>query len=211
MKTVRRTLCIAVLVTLSGLFLASSVSAQVLATGETGGKGNHAVLLSANAIVPDGLSLLNVFGQYIYGVTDRLDVGPVYGNVSALGRTQHYVGVSWNLNLLRRSQTFVDVSFFGVVTVPLNKRGEASTVFTAPAIIVSRPVNIKGRPINLYSGFNTNAPISQRADKLFTPPETVWNIPVGLSVAVSGKWMICAEVDIHNNVNAFGAGLIRTF
>lgn len=211
MKTVRQTLFVLGGALLLGAFLTSSVSAQVLATGETGGKGNQAIFLSANNIVPEGLSLLNVYGQYVYGVTDRLDVGPVYGNISALGRTQHYVGINWNLTLLRRKQAFVDVSFFGVATVPLNKRSEASTVFTAPAIVVSRPVTVKGRPVSFYSGFNANTPIGQRADKLFTPSEMVWNIPAGFSTAVSGKWIICAEVDINNNLNAFGIGLIRTF
>lgn len=189
----------------------SVANAQVLVTGETGGKGNQAVLVSANGLTPEGLSLLNVYGQYIYGLTDRLDVGPVYGNVSALGRTQHYVGVGWNLAILHRSQAFVDVSFFGVVTTPLNKRGEASTVFATPALVVSRPVTVNGVSISLYSGLNTNVPAGQRSDKLFTPPEATWNIPAGFSTKVSVNWFLYAEVDVHSRVEAFGVGLVRTF
>ncbi|MDP3763796.1 MAG: hypothetical protein Q8Q92_04115 [bacterium] len=190
---------------------ASSANAQVLATGETGGKGNQAVLVSANGLLPEGLELLNVYSQYVYGVTDWLDFGPVYGNISALGRTQHYVGAGWNLRLLRRSQVFVDVSFFGVVTVPLNKRDEASTVFTAPALVVSRPVTLHGKLVALYTGLNTSVPVGQRGDKLFTPPEAVWNVPVGFSTAVSGSWLLYAEVDVKNRVKAVGVGLVRTF
>ncbi|OGM96658.1 MAG: hypothetical protein A2816_01215 [Candidatus Yanofskybacteria bacterium RIFCSPHIGHO2_01_FULL_39_44] len=194
-----------------GACFTSSVSAQVLATGETGGQGNSAVLLSANGIVPDGLGLLNVYGQYVYGVTDWLDFGPIYGNVSALGRTQHYVGFGWNTTLLRRNHVGVDVSFFGVATVPINKRNEASTVFTAPAIVVSRPVTVNGKSVSLYSGLNSNVPVGQRSDKLFTPPETVWNVPIGASTAVSGSWLLFGEVDVRNGVEAVGLGLVRTF
>lgn len=201
-----------VLVLILGVFFTSSVSAQVLATGETGGKGNQAVLVSANGLFPDGLELLNVYGQYIYGVTDWLDLGPVYGNVSALGRTQHYTGVGWNLRLLRRSQIFVDVSFFGVVTVPLNKRDEASTVFTAPALVVSRPVTVNGRTASLYTGVNTNIPVGQTSNKLFTSPNAVWNVPVGFSTSVSEKWLLYAEVDVRTKrVYAVGVGLVRAF
>lgn len=199
------------LVAAVGILLADQASAQVLATGETGGKGNQAVLVSVNGILPEGLELVSVYGQYIYGVTDWLDLGPIYGNVSALGRTQHYVGVGWNLNVLRRSRVFVDVSFFGVATVPLNKKDEASTVFTAPAVVVSRPVTVNGKSVSLYSGLNTNVPVGQRSDKLFTSPETVWNVPVGASTAISRHWLLFGEVDVHNSVKAIGIGVVRTF
>lgn len=194
-----------------GLFFVSSASAQVLATAETGGKGGQAVLFSANGLLPEGLKLFNVYGQYIYGVTDRLDVGPIYGNITALGRTQHYVGLGWNLTLLRRSQTFVDVSLFGTATVPLNSRNDASTVLATPALVVSRPLTLNGKAVNLYSGLNTNVPVGQRTDKLFTLPETVWNVPVGISTAVSGNWLLYAETDVHNGIKAVGIGLVRTF
>lgn len=194
-----------------GLFFVSSASAQVLATAETGGKDGQAVLFSANGLLPEGLELFNAYGQYIYGVTDRLDVGPLYGNVTALGRTQHYVGFGWNLTLLRRSQTFVDVSLFGTVTVPLNSRNDASTVLATPALVVSRPLTLNGKAVSLYSGLNTNVPVGQRTDKLFTPPDAVWNVPVGASTAVSGNWLLYAETDVRAGVKAVGVGLVRTF
>lgn len=172
MRTERKNLLVLGLVLLFGVFFISSASAQVLATAETGGKGNQAVLVSVNGLFPEGLELFNIYGQYIYGVTGRLDMGLVYGNISSLGRTQHYAGLGWNLNIFRRDQVFVDISFFGAATVPLNKRDEASTAFTAPALVVSRPVTVYGRSVSLYSGVTTNVPISRTADKLFTPPDT---------------------------------------
>lgn len=211
MKTSRQ-IFFAFMISLIFMLGTSSISAQVLATGETGGKGNQAVLVSAIGLLPDSLELLNVYGQYIYGVTDWLDLGPLYGNISVLGHTQHYIGAGWNLRLLRRSQTFVDVSFFGVATIPLDKRGEASTVFTAPAIVVSRPVLINGKSISFYTGINSNVPFGSTDDKLFTPPDAFWNVPAGFSTAVSEKWLFYAEVDVRTKkVDAVGVGLVRTF
>lgn len=208
MKNVRQIFVVLSLVLTLGV---SYVSAQVLATGETGGQGNSAVLISANGLMPEGLELLNVYGQYLYGVTNWLDIGPIYGNVSALGRTQHYIGLGWNLNLLRRNRTYVDVSFFGVATTPLNKKDEASTVFTAPALVVSRLVSVGGRSFGLYSGINTNVPLGQTNDKLFTPPDSTWNVPVGATTAVSKNWLLFAEVDFKRRLKAVGVGLVRTF
>lgn len=206
----RRTVFIAFCFVIGALFV-SNASAQVLATAETGGKGNQAVLVSVNGLLPEGLELLNVYGQYIYGVTDRFDAGPIYGNITVLGQTQHYVGLGWNLTLLRRSQMAVDVSLFGTVTVPLNSRNDASTVLATPALVVSRPLTLNGKVVSLYSGLNTNVPVGQRTDKRFTPPGAVWNVPVGISTAVSGNWLFFAEVDAKDRVNAVGIGLVRTF
>ena len=210
MKMAKISILVLVLLLLN-IFFPLVVSAQVLATGETGGKGNQAVLVSSNGILPEGLQLLNLYGQYVYGVTDWLDVGPIYGNISALSRTQHYIGLGWNMNLLHRDQVFVDVSFFGVVTTPLNKRDEASTVFAAPALVISRPVKLAGRSVSLYTGVNTNVPLGRVSDKLFTPPDAVWNVPVGFSTAVSDGWLFFVETDVRTRVEAVGFGLVRTF
>lgn len=193
------------------ILFASQASAQILVTGETGGKGNQAILFSSNGIFPQDLGLFNVYGQYIYGVTDWLDLGPVHGNITALGRTQHYLGLGWNLNLLHRSKVLVDVSFFGTATVPLNKRNESSTVLATPALVISRPIKLNGRSISLYTGFGTLVPIGQTEDTLFTPPDFVWSIPVGFSTAVSRNWALYAEVDVHHTFKATGIGLVRVF
>lgn len=211
MKKVQRIVLTFAMILVLGVSSVSAVSAQVLATGETGGQGNSAVLVSANGLLPEGLELLNVYSQYIYGVTDWLDFGPIYGNVSALGNTQHYVGFGWNATLLSRDRVGVDVSLFGVATTPVNRRDESSTVLAVPAVVISRPITVNGRTVSLYSGWNTNVPVGQREGKLFTPSEYVWNVPVGASTAVSGNWLLFGEVDVHNGVEAVGFGLVRTF
>lgn len=184
---------------------------QVLTTGETGGKGNSAVFVSANGLFPEGLTLFNTYGQYVYGADDNLDLFVTYGNISAQGRTQHYAGVGWNLKLLGRDRAFVDVSFFNTFTLPLNKRNEASVMLATPAIVVSRPVTLAGRTVSLYSGLSLTAPVGQVKDKLFTPPETFITVPMGLSTALSGRWAVYAEFDAGRGQNTMGVGLLRTF
>ncbi len=199
------------LVAAVGILLADQAPAQVLATAETGGKGNHAVLVSANGLYPEGLTLFNAYGQYVYGLTDYIDVTVAYGNISALGESQNYVGLGWNAVLLRRSQAFVDVSFFNVITLPLSNRSQASTVVMTPAVVVSRPMTVAGKSITIYSGLNSLVPIGATQNKLFTPPETLFNVPIGISMPLSKKWIVCAEVDPGTNLKTLGLGVVRTF
>lgn len=199
------------LVAAIGILLSNRASAQVLVTGETGGKGGRAVFLSANGLFPEGLELFNVYGQLAYGLTNNLDGMVVYGNISALGETQHYVGFGWNMTLIRRSQAFVDVSFFNVTTMPLHRRGEASTVLTTPALVVSRPITVGGRSLGLYTGLNATVPIGQVKGKLFTPPETLWNVPIGVSTTFAGNWSLYVETDIGPNLKTVGIGVLRVF
>lgn len=193
------------------IFFAPLASAQVLVSGETGGQGNKAILLSANGIFPEGLELVNFYAQYIYGMNDRLDIGPIYGNITVLGQTQHYVGLGWNLNLVRRNRAFVDVSFFGAVTAPFNNRNKASIFLTASALVISRPINIGNRFLSLYTGISTLVPLGEKEDKLFTPPGVVWSIPIGFSTSLVDGWSVYTEVDVHPKFKAVGVGLIRAF
>lgn len=195
---------------LSALFSAKA-SAQVLATAETGGKGNQAVFFSANGLYPEGLTLFNAYGQYVYGLTDRVDVMAAYGNISALGENQNYIGFGWNAVVLRRKQAFVDVSFFNVITVPLSKRSQSSTVLMNPALVVSRPIEVAGKPMTFYSGVNFTVPVGSVKDKLFTPPETLVNVPIGVSVPLSSKWILCLEADPGTNLKALGVGIVKVF
>lgn len=205
---------------LRGFFLASillgfvfvgNVGAQVLATGETGGKGGQAVFLTANGLYPEGLSLFNANVQYSFGLTDKVDVVAIYGNISALGENQHYAGFGWNVNLLKRNQALVDVSFFNTVTFPVSRRSESSTVLLTPALVVSRPVTIAGRTVAIYTGLNSVVPIGNIQDKLFTPPETLLNVPAGVSVVLSKKWVTYVEYDYGSNLSSVGVGILRVF
>lgn len=200
--------CLTVII---GLLFSRQTLAQVLVTGETGGKGNQTVFLSANGLFPEGLRLFNAYGQYVYGLNNRVDVLAAYGNISALSQSQQYIGMGWNAHLFKRNRTFVDVSFFNVVTLPLNKRKDASTVLMTPAIVASRPLSIAGKPLAVYSGISFLVPIGAVKDKLFTPPETFINIPVGVSIPLGRKWFFYAEVDPGTNLTTTGFGLARTF
>jgi len=188
-----------------------AAEAQVLVTGETGGKGAASVLVTGNGLFPEGLRLFNAYVQAGYGVSDRLDAFVSYGNITALGRTQHYAGVGGNLRLVRREHAFVDVSTFHSASVPLSRRAEASTLLLNSALIASRPVRAGARTLSLYTGANFTIPIGARRDKLFTPPETFVNLPIGVSTTLAGKWVIYLEVDAGPGLKSAGVGLLRGF
>lgn len=190
-------------------FFTISAHAQVLITGETGGKNGKALLISANALMPEGLNLFNAYVQFGYGLTSRFDGFVSYGNISALGQTQHYFGVGGNLNLFKRNQEkgWADISWFNVVSIPLHRRKEASTILLNTAVVVSRPVG----KITVYSGLNFLIPLGAVRDKLFTPPEIFINVPVGASFTLSKRWIFYGEYDAGTNLKTAGIGFLRIF
>ena len=192
------------------LFVLSGIAnAQVLTTAVTGGKGNSALLISPNGLFPDGLNLFNGYVQYSRGLTDRFDGYAAYGNITALGQTQHYVGVGGNLNLVNSKAvcTPYDISWFNMVTVPVSRRTDASSVLWNSAIVVSFPIG----PVTAYTGINGVIPIGDVAGgKLFTPGESLFNIPIGISKSV-GRWTLFVEGDPGNNLKSFGVGILRMF
>lgn len=195
------------------IFVAQPLAAraQVLISGETGGKKNQAVLITANGLFPKGLRLFNAYVSYGYGLGKRFDGMISYGNITALGQTQHYAGLGFNANIAKREKTFVDVSLFNILTVPLHRRKEASTLLLNSAIVVSRPVTIGQRTVTFYSGVNALIPIGAVKDKLFTPPETFVNVPIGFSMSLSKNWIFYGEIDPGPNLKTAGVGFLRTF
>ena len=191
-----------------GFFLVSAASAQVLTIGQTGGSGGQALLVSVNDISAAGdvATIVKGYFNYMLGVNDRLDLGPIVGNVSANGSHQFYAGLSWNLNLIR---TVVDVSFFGTAITPVNRRAEASAVLLIPALVFSKSFDGDGYPLSIYTGVSSTVPVGQRRDKVFTPPDATRTIPIGLSVNITGNWIALMEVDVHDKVNAVGLGLAK--
>ena len=194
---------------LIALFIFSNiVHAQVLTTAATGGKGNSAILISPNGLFPDGLNLFNGYVQYSRGVTDRFDAYATYGNITALGQTQHYVGVGGNLNLVSGvAGALPDISWFNVVTVPVSRRDNASSVLWNSAIVASFPIG----PVTAYTGINGVIPIGDvGGGKLFTPGESLFNVPIGVSKSF-GRWTLFVEADPGNNLKSAGVGVLRTF
>lgn len=187
--------------------------AQVLTPAETIGDKKEAIFLSTNGIFPEGLGLFNNYIQYLKRINGRFDLILTYGNISALGQTQHYVGPGYHINLLRRNKTFFDVSHFNVITAPLNKRADSSTVLMTPAIMLSRPVSVKKFGFTPYFGFTATVPIGATRETIFTPPRRILAVPVGFAASLPKfkNWSVTAEVDFGKNFQAFGFGFLRVF
>jgi hypothetical protein len=185
--------------------------AQVLATGETGGKASKALLLTANGLFPEGLNLFSPYAQFIYGLNPRTDFLVSAGTISALGRTQSFIGGGALIQLLKRDRFLVDIASFHLFSTPLNKRDEACHVLYNTAVIASHPVTIAGKPVTVYSGVNFLIPIGSAADKLFTPPDLQINVPIGFSTNLTKKWVFMAEYDAGPDLKSAGIGLLRLF
>ena len=187
------------------------LSAQVLITGENGGKGSRAVMISANAIQPkDFGTLTNVWAQYGYGMTDRVDAFVTYGNITVFGRSQSYAAISANIGLLRRSRAGVDVALYNNASLPINHREQASPVLLGSALIASRPVRIGGRVVTPYGGVNRLTPIGKARDPFFTPPAAVYNGIAGVSVPL-GKVTFFFEYNPGGIQKSGGMGVLYVF
>jgi hypothetical protein len=196
---------------LSSLVLVNVLQAQVLITGENGGKGSRAVMVSANAIHPTGFgTLTNLWVQYGYGVSNRVDAFVSYGNITVFGRSQSYVAMSSNVGLLRRSRTKVDVALFNTANFPINHREQACRVLLGSALIASRPVKVGGRTLTPYGGVIRLTPIGRALDPVFTPPSAVYNGIVGVAVPL-GKVTFFFEYNPGGIQRSGGMGVLYVF
>jgi hypothetical protein len=186
-------------------------SGQVLVTGETGGSGAQAVMVTANLIsVKDFGTLKNFWAEYGYGLTDRVDIFANYGVIRVFGETQHYVGGGTNIGLLQRRRHALDVSFFNNVTVPLTRRDEAAIVLGTFAFVASRPVKVASLSLTPYGGFEALVPIGHRARGVFTPVETLHAAIVGVAIPLDKTWAAFAEYDPGPRLRSGGAGIAVT-
>lgn len=191
------------------LVTAASASGQVLVTGETGGAGAHVVVASANLISAEGVGNLgNLWGQYGYGLTDRVDVFAFYGNITVSNDTQHYGGIGSNVSLLRRAQHGLDLSLLSNASVPMSRRHQAATVLVGLALVASRPLTIGSTVITPYGGFNTLAPMGQRDRGLFTPVETQHAGIVGVAMPLHRTLTAYLEYNHGPAVRSGGLGLL---
>ena len=193
------------------VLVSTPVAAQVLTTADTLGKSAQGVLVSENRIFVDGVRLHIVAGQYVRGVTSRFDLYVVASDTRTEDETattvlnQLSLGAGGNWTVARWKG--FSVSLFGVVSVPVTHRDQASDVLANPALVVSRVI-VKDR-LALYSGVNALVPIGHRSRGWFTPPETKVNIPAGALVML-GRWGIFGEADF-GPLTAVGVGLTRGF
>jgi len=187
------------------------VSGQVLVTGEPGGSGAQAVVVTANLIsVKDFGTLKNFWAEYGYGLTDRVDIFAAYGVITVFGETQHYIGGGSNIGLLQRRRHGLDVSFFNNVSVPLTRRDEAATLLGTFAFVASRPVKIGAVSLTPYGGFEAVVPIGHRDRGVFTPVETLHAGIVGVAIPLAKTWAAFVEYDPGPRLRSGGAGIAVT-
>ena len=197
---------------LSCLLLAPTLDAQVLITGENGGKGSRAVMVSANGIQAKGFGTLsNNWAQYGWGVTNRFDAFLSYGNITVFGRSQSYAAIGSNIGLLRRSRAGLDVALYNNASIPINHRQQASDVLLISALIASRPVKVLGRTLTLYGGASRQTPIGRAPDPHFTPPSAVHNGIMGTSVSVSQRVAFFVEYNPGKTQRSGGVGFLFIF
>ena len=201
--------CITLLILAAGMRPAGG---QALFTGETGGKGSSSLLFSANAsFVKDFTAPVNCWTAYTRGIHDRVDAFALYGNLTVLGRTQHYGGIGSNVGILKRSRQGVDVSFLSLLSAPFNHRDRASTAFALLAPLISRPFRIRGYELTLYSGYLRGEPLGRRAGKLFTPPQGTHNGIAGAVLPLSKSLLLIAEYNPGGNQQNAGLALLIVF
>lgn len=184
---------------------AAPAQAQVLTTAETLGTGKQVVLISENHLFVDNVDLNIVYVQYVRGLTSRVDAYLSLGTTRIFGDNQAWVGIGVNANILKWRG--YGVSAFGVASIPLHKRDQASTVLLTPALIVSKSLHEGG--VAVYSGVNSVIPIGARERGVFTPSTYKVNVPIGLVVPIS-DWAVFAEADI-GRLKAVGLGIGRAF
>lgn len=183
--------------------------AQVLITGETGGAGGQAVMVTANRLAPkDFGTLANFWAQYGYGLSDRVDVFAVYGRISVFGDSQQYVGGGSNISLFKRRGHGLDVSFFTNATVPVTRRDQAATALATLALVASRPVTLGSIVMTPYGGFNTLLPIGHRERGVFTPVEALHTGIAGLAVPIDKAWSAYAEYNPGPGLQSAGVGIL---
>jgi hypothetical protein len=187
---------------------AVTAGGQVLLTGEPGGSGAQGAAVTANLISPKAFATLtNVWAQYGYGLTDRVDIFATYGAIRVFDETQHYVGIGSNIGILRRSRHGLDVSLFDNVSVPLTRRAEAATLLVTLALIASRPVKIGSLLMTPYGGFEALAPVGARARGVFTPVETLHAGIIGLAIPLHQTWTAYVEYNPGPHLRSGGAGI----
>ncbi len=187
------------------------LQAQILATGETGGKGSKALLLTANGSFTESADSFSPYAQFIYGANPRTDLLVSAGTVTTLGKTQGFVAGGALFQLLKRDRFLLDVASFNLFSTPINRRDEACGVLYTTAIIASHPIRIAGNTAAIYSGITFLIPLGTVEDKLFTPPEVQVLVPIGFSINLPKKWVLYGEFDAGADLKLAGIGLLKLF
>lgn len=192
---------------LASIFSTSVISAQVLTTPQTVGKGKQALGFTENRATTEGASSHAPYIVGVWGLSSNLDLYVEAGDTHAIGQDQAFGGVGGNLHLLKIKK--FDFSLYGIVTTGFHRRSEASTVFADGALLGGYQINANWA---FYTGLNTFAPIGATNNKLFTPGNYKVNAPLGVSWSIpKSKWGIIAEVDVGPHSRATGISISKLF
>ncbi|OGE83361.1 MAG: hypothetical protein A2846_02775 [Candidatus Doudnabacteria bacterium RIFCSPHIGHO2_01_FULL_49_9] len=187
------------------LWLASSAAqAQTLTTAETIGKGKMSYFAASNALVAKDFTTLHYgYGQVVYGINDRVDLYAGPGVITAFGRSQVNVTAGANVNLWKRG---IAISSFNLLTTGLTKRSESANWLWLNSTVVSKNVKISRIAFTAYSGYSFLVPFGPEKEfKLFTPPTTQKNIPIGAMIPI-GKHAVFAEYNYGKQTQAISIG-----
>lgn len=184
-----------------GLLIARTAFGQTMVTADTLGKGKIAGFAAVNALAVKDFTTLGLsMAQIWYGVNNRTDAFAGISDTVVFGQHQAALMAGGNLNLLKSKQ--VSVSTFHAVSAPFTRRTDACRAMWFASVVASRSFG----KLTAYTGYSANIPLGNTADKLFTPAETVHNLPLGVFIP-KGKWGYFVEYNYGPKVQAFGLGI----
>jgi len=188
------------------LALTPAAHSQTMTTAETLGRGKSAVFASANAlVVKDYTVLTSDYVQWIHGLNNRVDFYGGLGVTTALGQAQANVSGGANINLVK--SRIVSVSSYDLLTTAVHRRNDSSAALFFTSIVVSRNFTAGKTLITPYSGYSWLIPLGTGGvDRLFTPPTTFHNVPLGLAIT-AGKLTWFVEYNLGRRLRTGGVGI----
>jgi hypothetical protein len=185
--------------------LAALANAQIQSTAEVLGKGKSALFASFNAYTAkDSDTATTTILQYWHGVTDRVDVFAGTNFTSISGEKQIGANAGANINLVKTRA--VSVSAFNMLSVPLNRRSDASAATWFAAAIASHDFHV----VAVYGGYSATIPVGHISGRLFTSADVIHNFPVGIAIP-RGKWAAYVEYNFGRKTQLGGLGIAYTF
>jgi hypothetical protein len=115
--------------------------------------------------------------------------------------------VGANVNLLKRKAA--SISAFNTLSTPFNRRKDACNALWLTAIVVSHNIRLRSLELTPYTGYAVTVPIGRVKDKLFTPPEPLRNMPVGVMIP-KGKFAVFFEYNFGRAQQITGVGVAYT-
>jgi hypothetical protein len=194
---------------ITAMLFSDVVMGQTLTTAETLGKGNESLFFAGNAlIVKDFTTCAYNYGQFLYGLTNRIDLYSGIGATTGLGQTQWSAILGPNVNLVKSK--IVSVSNYTTINTGLNNRSQSCPAWVFNSIVVSKNFKLRKQTYTGYSGYSFLVPLGHdKSDKLFTPPKTCKNIPMGLAIPV-GKQFLFVEYNYGRDQQMVSLGLAIT-